>query len=85
MTIVALIPINTTSRHLMEMHGVSAFSSAIIGFPGLPFDLPFAFLGGPLGASLGVGVLTAAATESLAGDAFAGTAGVFAFGLSPFF
>jgi hypothetical protein len=67
------------------MHGVFAFSSTDIGFPGFPFDLPFAFLGGPFGASLGFGEFTAAATEDVAGEAFAGTAGVFALGLSPFF
>ena len=67
------------------MHGVSAFSSAVIGFPGFPFDLPFAFLEGPLGASLGVGALTAAATEAWQETLLLGTAGVFAFGLSPFF
>ena len=66
------------------MHGVSAFSSAVIGFPGFPFDLPFAFLGGRLGASLGFGALIAAATDALAGEALAGTAGVFAFGFSSF-
>ena len=54
------------------------------------FDLPFRIFGrpgGPLGASLGFAALTGAATEALAlaGDAFAGTAGVFAFGLSRFF
>ena len=63
------------------MHGVLAFSSTVIGFPGFPFDLPFALLGGPLGAFLGVGALIAAATDALAGEALAGTAGVFAFGI----
>ena len=64
------------------MHGVLAFSSTVIGFPGFPFDLPFALLGGPSGASLGFGARIAAATDALAGEALAGTAGVFAFGLS---
>jgi len=64
------------------MHGVFAFSSTNIGFPGFPCDFPFAFLGCPLGASFGFGELTAAATEGVAGEAIAGPAGVFALVLS---
>ena len=87
MTIVALIPINTTIRHLMARCMESlAFSSAVIGFPGFPFDLPFAFLGGPLGGIFGCWGANCGSYRGLWQEALLlGLLESSPFGLSPFF
>ena len=57
------------------MHGVFALSAADMGFPAL---LDFAVGGGFAPAFFGgAGLETASVTEGPAGDALAGTAGVF--------
>lgn len=70
------------------MHGVLAFSAGVRDFP-VPLDFPFggdfapAFFAAAFG---GAGAPTAAATLGcVAGAAFAGTAGVPAFGADDFF
>ena len=74
------------ARFLIHLHEHSHPAFAGICMESLPFPEPTsAFRVFPLTSSLHSGEPTAAATEGVAGEAFAGTAGVFALGFPPFF